>query len=453
MFQTDDTIVALATPPGRSGLGVVRLSGPQAIRIAHVLIGGGRALEQRHATFARLVSDTPGAAVGDQVVVTAFPRPRSATGDDVAEISAHGSPVVLRSILQAAIAAGARLAEPGEFTLRAYLNGKLDLVQAEAVADLIDAVTPRQARAAFDQLDGSLTAAISAIERDLFDLRARLEASLDFPDEGYHFVAIGRAADEIRLLRARVDALLHGAARGRMIREGAHVAILGTPNVGKSSLFNALLDVNRAIVTDIPGTTRDLLTERLDVRGFAVALVDTAGIRPPTDVVEEEGIARARQAASIADVTVLVLDGSRPMSDADRELVIAATGRGVIAINKSDLPARIVDAPSGDDVIAVSARTRRGLDTLIDRIAVHLGGVADTRETPLVSNVRHIHLLERARVACDRAIAAVTSGTAPSEEFVLADLQEVERHLQEITGERTTDDLLRHIFERFCIGK
>jgi tRNA modification GTPase len=254
------------------------------------------------------------------------------------------------------------------------------------------------------------------------------------------------AASELRMLRARVDGLLHGAARGRMIREGAHVAIIGTPNVGKSSLFNALLDVNRAIVTDVPGTTRDLLTERLDVRGFPVALVDTA-------VIEKEGVARARQAASIADVTVLVLDGSRPMTDADRDLVASATARRVIAINKSDLPTQILDAPSGDDVVAVSARARAGLDALVDRVAAHLGGVADDRDTPLVSNVRHVHLLELAREAFDRAIDAVTSRTATSEEFVLADLQDVEQHLQEITGRRTTDDLLRHIFERFCIGK
>jgi tRNA modification GTPase len=454
VFQTDDTIVAVATPPGRSGIGLVRLSGPAAHAIASTLIGRTRPLRPRVATFARLTSapDTGARAVGDQVVVTAYPRPHSSTGDDVAEVSAHGSPVVLQSILRAAIEAGARLAEPGEFTLRAYLNGKLDLVQAEAIGDLIEAVTPRQARAAFDQLEGTLTTAIAAIEHDLFDLGARLEASLDFPDESYHFADMARTAAELESVRTRIEGLLSGAARGRMIREGAHVAIVGTPNVGKSSLFNALLDVNRAIVTAVPGTTRDLLTERLDIRGFSVALVDTAGIRVPTDEVEEEGIARARQAAAVADVMVLVLDGARPTSEADRALMELRGARRVIVLNKSDLPARIEALPA-EDAISVSALTRAGIETLVDRLATLLGGVEDDRDSPLVSNIRHIALLEQARAALDRTIEALTSGSAPSEEFVLADLQEVEQYLQEITGRRTTDDLLRHIFERFCIGK
>src|SRR5687767_5905917 len=253
--------------------------------------------------------------VRDRVVVTFFNAPRSYTGEHVVEISAHGSPVVLNAIVRAAVDAGARLAEPGEFTLRAFLNGKLDLVQAEAVADLIDAVTPLQARAAFDQLEGTLTTAIAAIEAQLFDLMARLEASLDFPDEGYHFVQSDAAAREIADVRDRIRALLENAARGRMIREGAQIAILGTPNVGKSSLFNALLNAKRAIVTAIPGTTRDLLTERADLAGLSVALVDTAGIRESTDIVEQEGISRARQAASIADLTILVLDRSRALVD------------------------------------------------------------------------------------------------------------------------------------------
>jgi tRNA modification GTPase len=444
MFTADDTIVAIATPVGRSGIGVIRISGRAAATIAATLVGRSRPLQPRRATFARLVtsgqflqppplagrSGTPAegcegrsfqatsvpCTVSDQVVVTFFPGPQSYTGEDVVEISAHGSPVVLQGILQAAMAAGARLAEPGEFTLRAFLHGKLDLVQAEAVADLIDAVTPLQARAAFDQLEGTLTTAIREIESGLFDLMARLEASLDFPDEGYHFVAADAVAGEVRAVRDRVSGLLAQAARGRLIREGAQVAILGTPNVGKSSLFNALLNTRRAIVTAIPGTTRDLLTERADIRGFSVALVDTAGIRDSADVVEQEGVARARAAAAVADIIVLVLDRSRPLGE-DDEALLAGTLSG-------------------------------------DRVATVLGAGEVTRDQPLVTNVRHTALLEQSRDALDRALHAMASSAATiSEEFILADLQDAAERLQEITGRRTTDDLLQHIFERFCLGK
>ena len=249
MFAPDDTIVAVATPPGRGGLGVVRLSGPEAQTLATRLLDHGHRepLRARHATVSRIVdASTPAGNAIDQVVVTSFPGPGSYTGDDVVEISAHGSPVLLERIVALACAGGARLAEPGEFTLRAYLNGRLDLVQAEAVADLVDAVTPLQARVAFDQLEGTVTQAIGAIDGDLFDLIARLEASLDFPNEGYHFVEPGTVAQGIGLLRDRVRGLLAGSARGRLIREGCHVVILGKPNVGKSSVFNALVGSSRA---------------------------------------------------------------------------------------------------------------------------------------------------------------------------------------------------------------
>jgi tRNA modification GTPase len=392
--------------------------------------------------------------VGDQVVVTYFPAPFSSTGDDVTEISAHGSPVVLEGILRAAMSAGARLAEPGEFTLRAFLNGKLDLIQAEAVADLIEAVTPLQARAAFDQLEGTLTTRIAEIESALFDLMARLEASLDFPDEGYHFVQRAAAAEEIATVMQAIDRLLALSARGRIVREGAQIAILGTPNVGKSSLFNALLNANRAIVTPIPGTTRDLLTERADIRGIAVSLVDTAGIRDSHDVVEREGVARARQAMSVADLTLIVVDGSRPLGDDDRVLLDSNGRSRIVVVNKIDLPRAwpMSAVPRGS--LAVSVKSGVGLDALIDRMGHQLGLTEQHRDEPLVSNVRHIELLRRAARALARAIDALReSNNEVSEEFVLADLQDAAGTLQEMTGQRTTDDLLSHIFSRFCIGK
>ena len=444
MFSTSDTIVAIATPPGRGGLGVIRISGPDAPRIAAELIGRTRPLTPRHATFAKRADD--------HVVVTLFDAPRSYTGEAVVEISAHGSPVVLSSIVRSAIDAGARLAEPGEFTLRAFLNGKLDLIQAEAVADLIDAVTPLQARAAFDQLEGTLTKAIATIDAALFDIIARLEASLDFPEEGYHFVGATEARDAIGRIIADIEALLVQASRGRLIREGAQVAIVGAPNVGKSSLFNALLNANRAIVTAIPGTTRDLLTERADIGGLSLALIDTAGLRETSDVVEQEGVARARDTIGVADLTIVLLDRSRPLSADDRDLLRATDSRPrVIALNKCDLPAAAGEGFGLADPVAISAKTGDGLDSLIDAIAKALTSAEMLRDHPQITNVRHTVLLERAQEALIRASAALADEV--SEEFPLLDLQEASAALQEITGQRTSDDLLRHIFERFCIGK
>ena len=454
MFSTSDTVVAIATPAGRGGLGVIRLSGPDASRIACGLVQR-KNLTPRYATFATIEFGVRPQmqSGGDHVVLTYFAAPASYTGEDIVEISAHGSPVVLNAILRAAIGAGARLAEPGEFTFRAFLNNKLDLIQAEAVADLIDAVTPLQARAAFDQLEGTLTTAISAIDTELFDIIAKLEASLDFPDEGYHFVAPREARDSIANVIVKITALLEQASRGRLIREGAAVAIVGAPNVGKSSLFNLLLNANRAIVTAIPGTTRDLLTERADIGGLSLSLMDTAGVRETNDPVEQEGVARARAAVGVADLTIVMLDRSRPLTNDDRELLGVTTARPrVVVWNKIDLPPSLPLEPLDPiEAIAISAATGAGLDRLIDAIGTVLGSGEELRDRPQVTNVRHAHLLERARESLTRAAAALESEV--SEEFPLLDLQEASGALQEITGKRTAEDLLRHIFERFCIGK
>jgi tRNA modification GTPase len=477
VFSTTDTIVAIATPPGRGGIGVVRLSGTEAHAIAQRLTMHDDAFEPRHATFTKVRLETDAAtevrlkadapydtvltdasrsyvASGfsrtssdpiDHAIVTFFPAPASYTGDDVVEISAHGSPVVLRAIVAAAIDSGARHAEPGEFTLRAFLNGRIDLMQAEAVADLIDAATPLQARAAFDQLEGTLTCTIREIDATLFDVIARLEASVDFPEEGYHFVEPDAIAREIDGVLAKTRALLDEGRRGRLIREGVQVAIVGRPNVGKSSLFNALVGASRAIVTDVPGTTRDLVTEAIDLDGVRVTLVDTAGLREATDAIEAEGVARSKQSTGVADLVLQVVVDDDPQAIGARQLIVQ---------NKSDL----LSTPQtfGPTTLRISARTGDGLDDLRRAIVAELtdGSAAPLRDRPSITNVRHIALVQRAHDALERARAAASAaGGALSEEFVLADLQEARAALEEITGRRAPDDLLAHIFERFCVGK
>jgi len=457
MFATDDTIVAIATPVGRGALGVVRLSGAAALDLAGAMLECGASLQPRHATLTRVTADH-GNAVVDEVVATFFPAPHSYTGEHVVEMSGHGSPVVLQAMLKRAILAGARLAEPGEFTLRSFLNGKRDLVQSEAVADLIDAATPLQARIAFDQLEGTLTGRIRSLDAQLFDLIARLEGSLDFPDEGFHFIEPLAAAQEIGQVIEALDYLLATATAGRLVREGATVVIAGRPNVGKSSVFNNLAGTSRAIVTSIPGTTRDLVTERVNIGGIAVTLVDTAGWRETADTIESEGVSRGLQARGIADLVLLVLDGSEPLTREDEQLLAETTRTNRIVLsNKSDLgslrssPQRIPE----DHVVtplAVSALTGAGFDELRRAISDALIGEERLRDAASISNIRHIALLEQCRTTLVAARDAAEAANVP-EEFLLTDLQEARARLDEIIGRRTSEDVLRHIFERFCVGK
>jgi tRNA modification GTPase len=453
-FSTADTIVAVATPPGRGGLGVVRLSGTDAAAIALRLTRRNAPFEPRHATLAT-VRDI------DQVIVTWFVAPQSYTGEDVIEISGHGSPWLLQSIVDLACQSGARLAQPGEFTLRAYLNGRIDLIQAEAVADLIEAVTPLQARVALDQLEGTLTDAVKRIDALLFDLIAKLEASLDFPDEGFHFVTRSHATADLTLVKEELERFKAEGRRGRLIREGRMVVIAGRPNVGKSSLFNVLVGTNRAIVTAQAGTTRDVLTERLDVLGIPITLVDTAGLRESTDEVEEEGVRRAKQAREAGALTLLVLDGSMPVGAEDRQLLASIPEPRLVVANKADLPARWapdeISPTGGRPALAVSATTGAGLDALrsavVEALAGGPGGPSsrDLRDSPMVSNQRHLLQVEAALTSVERSLDALHEGA--TEELVLAELADAREALETLTGRRTADDLLAHIFSRFCVGK
>lgn len=442
-----DTIVAVATPPGRGGLGIVRISGPDALRVTQSLIDRTEALEPRHATLTRV-------AGLDLGVVTFFNSPHSYTGEDVVEVSLHGNPLLLARVVTTCVADGARMAGPGEFTMRAFLNGRIDLVQAEATGDLIAAQTPLQARVAFDQLEGTLTHRIEAIDARLLDLVLKLEASLDFPEEGYRFVEPADAADEIAELLSAVTALGQEGRRGRLVREGCTVAIAGRPNVGKSSLFNRLAGADRAIVTDAPGTTRDLVTEVVDLQGLAVTLIDTAGLRVGLDAAEAEGVRRARLSVERADLVVLVLDRSEPLQQEDLALLRAGARRQVVAANKMDQPsaweARLLPDVEATTVVEVSAARGTGLEDLRAAMLRALEA-GDLRETPLMTNARQLALVDRAREAMTRGREMSAAG-AP-EELVLVDLHEARAALEEVTGKRSADDLLTRIFSTFCIGK
>jgi tRNA modification GTPase len=453
LLPPDDTIVAIATPLGRSAIGVVRLSGPAALEVAHSLVGVS--LEPRHATVCRVaVAGISGGAIsGDDAVAVFFPGPGSYTGEDVVEISTHGNPLILTGVVKGAIAAGARLARRGEFTLRAVMRGKRSLIEAEAIADVIDASTPAQARLAFDQLHGTLSARLSAIDADVFDLIAKLEASLDFPDEGYHFLDDGEAAAVLTRVLGAIDALLGDAAHGRLLREGATVAIIGRPNVGKSSLFNALVGGDRAIVSETPGTTRDLVTERVDVCGLCVTLVDTAGTRESHEPVEREGVRRAAKARETADLVLLVLDASAGRTGEDGVLLEAtAESRRVVVWNKSDLvESESESADAGVAGVRASATLGGGLDDVRRAIARTLLDRELESDAPAIANVRHVAQLAGVREALVRARGLVS--TRAPEEFVLHDLHTARARFDELFGARTSADVLARIFDRFCIGK
>lgn len=449
MFAADDTIVAVATPAGRGGVAVARLSGPAAHDIALGLAGRRRPLRARHVTRARL----GGLEVADDALLTYFPSPASYTGQDVVEISTHGSPVVMAAVVAGATARGARAARPGEFTLRAFLHGKLDLLQAEAVQALVDAVSPADARIAIGQLDGGLSVAAVGIATAIRELHLRLEASIDFPDEGYHFIDRETAAASVHDLRRQVAALVDGAAHARRLHDGYLVVVAGAPNVGKSSVFNALVGGQRAIVTPVAGTTRDLVSEHVLVGEAHLRLVDTAGVRVAADVVEGEGIRRATAAAAEADLVLVVLDHSRPIDADDRRVLAATAGQTrLVVANKCDLPPAWIDGDPGVE-LSVSAATGQGIATLAATLAARASGGVPA-EHALVVNERQRARLRETLEHLQHACAAVdAAGGAAPEEFLAADLVRAGQALDELTGVGAADDVLAEIFSRFCIGK
>ncbi len=490
-MNLDDTIVAIATPPGRGGIGVVRIAGPEARTIAAPMLRLRHQLEPGRAVFGELIepcgrgrlaregitSDpdvlsaekvSPASRLRphnlndphdqdqriDEVVVTYFAKPHSYTTDDIIEISAHGSPVVLRHVVELALAGGARLAEPGEFTMRAFLNGRIDLTQAEAVRDLIESQTLYQAQVAAQQLEGALSRRLQPIKQKLVELIALLEAGVDFAEDDVSVLPANQILEHIAAIRLPLEQLAASFAYGKLVHEGLTLAIVGRPNVGKSSLFNRLVESDRAIVTATPGTTRDLVTETVALAGIPVKLVDTAGIRHALDEAESIGIRKSKEALADADLVLLVLDSSEPIAHEDHQLLELVGQRTAILVeNKSDKTGLQFRVPSsGLPRVRVSALTAQGIPELRAEILRQVGGeFRGGNETGFLTNARHQGLVSDALAGLDAGVVAVR-GQVPHE-MVLLDLYRALRPLDEITGATTNDDILNLIFSRFCIGK
>ncbi len=460
----NDTIAAISTPPGRGGIGIVRLSGPQARNISAPLLALNSPLAHAQARFAKImIPDAPGTGekfdaskkeVLDEAVVTLFAAPNSYTGEDLVEIAAHGSPVVLDHILRLARAAGARLAEPGEFTHRAWLSGRIDLTQAEAVRDLIDAHTLPQARIAAQQLGGSLSRSIAPTKSDLLKLIATLEAGMDFAAgedlDDIDVLAPATITARIAAMRAPLAMLNESYRYGKIIREGLTLAIVGRPNAGKSSIFNQLVQRDRAIVTAAPGTTRDLVTETVSINGIPITLVDTAGLRnTPADEAEALGIARSREAIAEADFILHILDATQPQNAEDDALAASIDTRPHLTIcNKVDLGAPCLDSETW---VHTSAKTGHGIAHLREAIQSHLQTQASTEDSALLTSLRQQQAVESALTALDAATAAVAAKLP--HELLLEDLHRTLRSLDALTGTTTTEDILALIFSTFCIGK
>lgn len=442
-----DTIAAIATAPGRAAIGVVRVSGSRVPELMPELTG--RVLPPRRATVTPF-RDRNGNAI-DQGVALYFPAPHSYTGEDVLELQAHGGPVVLRLLLERCIELGARLAEPGEFTLRAFLDGRMDLAQAESVIDLIDAASAHAARAAMRSVLGEFSARVQELVAGITALRTLVEATLDFPDEEVDFLNAPQARERVAACRIALDSVLESATQGRILREGLHVVLAGRPNVGKSSLLNRLAGEDLAIVTDIPGTTRDTIRESIDLDGIPLHVIDTAGLREVRDPLERAGIERTWAALARADAVVQVLEATAGETPADRDIAaqLPAGVPHVRVINKIDL----IDAPAraendaGVRVVWLSARTGAGVDLLREAL-VRISGWHSDAETVFSARERHLSALRDAREHLVRAEGEVTRL-----EFFAEELRLAQRYLSSITGDFTPDDLLGEIFARFCIGK
>lgn len=458
----DDTITAIATAVGEGGIGIVRLSGPEAVGIAAKIFrsaAGGTVSEQpsRTAVYGHVIELADETTV-DEVLLLVMREPRSYTREDVVEIHCHGGPIPLKKILGLTLKYGARLAEPGEFTKRAFLNGRLDLSQAEAVIDVIRAKTDSSLRMALGHLAGAFSGKVRDFRHQILQLIAQLEAAIDFPEEDIEELTARQVEKVVRQLSDDIEVLLSTAQTGRILREGLKTVIIGKPNVGKSSLLNTLLGEERAIVTDIPGTTRDIIEEYVNIGGVPLRIMDTAGIRETADAVEKIGVEKALAVLAGADLVLLLLDASRALTDEDREVMGHLAGRqAIVLVNKTDLPAAIdmeeVEAlAAGKPVIRISALEGLGVRELEQSILdMVYGGRISQGEGAFVNNVRHIHILEQAQGFLADSLVTIAAGM-PSD-CIVVDLRGAWEKLGEISGETVGEDIVDQIFSQFCIGK
>lgn len=456
-----DTIVALATPTGRSGIGVIRLSGKNALSIAKKLTSD-KSFLPRYADLRSIYDQATGEII-DEAIITYFKSPHSFTGEDVVEISCHGSPVLLRQVIDICLSLNARMADAGEFSLRALANGRMNLAEAEAIRDLIDAQTTASARQAIRQLRGELSNQLQPLKDDLLNVIVILESALEFVEDDLPEMQAESVKEKLANIAEETGKLAATFQAGRLIREGLRVVLSGRPNVGKSSLFNALLGSERAIVTEIAGTTRDQIHEQFTIRDIPISLIDTAGLRETTDTVESIGVERSKATMADADIVIVMLDSSEEITEEDHKILDSVKDLNyIVALNKIDkVPSQDIDRIIAGEhsklaylrpkIIPISAKTGEGLDELRDSIVRPFSPQDVTTSGFLVTDARHHDLLTRAKADIEQSLEQMTNKM--SEEIVLVGLHNALRYLGEITGETTTEDMLTRIFSTFCIGK
>ena len=460
--QEFDTIAAISTPPGEGAISIVRLSGEQAISIADAVFQSGKKKlidVSSHTIHYGHIFDPEKYQMMDEVMVSIMRKPKTFTREDIVEINCHGGIVVVNQILQLVLRQGARLAEPGEFTKRAFLNGRVDLSQAEAVMDLIRAKTDKAMNLAINQLDGNLSRLIRQLRQEILETLAQVEVNIDYPEyDDVEELTTRLLLEKANQVQKQIQALLQTAQQGKILREGLSTAIIGRPNVGKSSLLNHLLREEKAIVTDIAGTTRDVIEEYVNVRGVPLKLVDTAGIRETEDIVEKIGVERSRKALSEADLILLVLNQSESLTTEDKQLLDITSGnKRIILLNKTDLPSRInqedlVPYLENEPALPISVLTSEGLDQLEQAIAdLFFGGNTGDKDASYLSNTRHIALLEKAEQSLAEVIQGLESGMPV--DLVQIDMTRCWDYLGEIVGDSVQDELITQLFSQFCLGK